>query len=202
MYVFYCIFMPFRVLDFGLDHSGSRPYYYITTLEQWALSSFQYRIYVNVQIFKEYWPLKYTDQPSQSSIRESVDSLCRDGLDAQYMQKPYNFSTNTLNAYLSTQHSSSMISKARIIAQKPHGRQLNAKVCGSESAMCKYTKPYPYIFLHYSCTLVWKRCRDGVLYIYHHFYTKPHLVCIQCTFWRAIPTFQMFSTFLCVLNCR
>ena len=33
-------------------------------------------------------------------IRELVDSLCRDGADAQYMiyfkQKPYNFTTNTL----------------------------------------------------------------------------------------------------------
>ena len=38
-------------------------------------------------------------------IRESVNSLCRDGADAQYMQylkqKPYNFTTNTLKAYLS-----------------------------------------------------------------------------------------------------
>ena len=37
---------------------------------------------------------------------ELVDSLCRDGADAQYMQyyeqKLYNFSTDTLNAYLST----------------------------------------------------------------------------------------------------
>ena len=34
-------------------------------------------------------------------IRESVDSLCRDGADMQYMQqKPYNFTTNTLKAYL------------------------------------------------------------------------------------------------------
>ena len=76
-------------------------------------------------------------------IRESVDSLCRDGADAQYMQyfnkqKPYNSTTNTLKAYLSA-HSSSlsafMISKTRIVAQKPRGRQLNAKVCSSKSAI-------------------------------------------------------------------
>jgi len=39
------------------------------------------------------------------SIRESVDSLCRDGADgaiyAILKQKPYNFTTNTLKAYLS-----------------------------------------------------------------------------------------------------
>ena len=43
-------------------------------------------------------------------IRESVDSLCRDGADVQYMQyfkqKPYTFTTNTLKAYLSAQMSS------------------------------------------------------------------------------------------------
>ena len=40
-------------------------------------------------------------------IRESVDCLCRDGADTRYMQyikqKPYNFATNMLKAYLSTQ---------------------------------------------------------------------------------------------------
>ena len=38
-------------------------------------------------------------------IRESVDSLCRDGADAQYMgvkQKPYNFPTNTQKAYIAS----------------------------------------------------------------------------------------------------
>ena len=39
-------------------------------------------------------------------LRELLDSLCRDGADVQYMQylneKPYNFTTNTLKAYLST----------------------------------------------------------------------------------------------------
>ena len=38
------------------------------------------------------------------NIRESVDSLCRDGTDAQLYailkEKPYNFTTNTLKAYL------------------------------------------------------------------------------------------------------
>ena len=43
-----------------------------------------------------------------------------------------------LKAYLSTQPSSLsafMISKTHITAQKPRGRQLNAKVCCSESAI-------------------------------------------------------------------
>ena len=39
-------------------------------------------------------------------IRESVDSLCRDGarraIYAILKQKPYNFTKNTLKAYLST----------------------------------------------------------------------------------------------------
>ena len=76
------------------------------------------------------------------NVRESVDSLCRDGADAQYMQyfkqKPYNFTTNTLKAYLSAQASSLsafVISKTHIVGQKPRGRQLNAKVCGSKSAI-------------------------------------------------------------------
>ena len=34
--------------------------------------------------------------PKLLSIRELVDSLCRDGADTQYMQKPYNFATNSL----------------------------------------------------------------------------------------------------------
>ena len=43
---------------------------------------------------------------------------------------------------------------------------------GSES---KFTKPYPYIFLHYSCRLMWKQCRDEALYIYLHYYIIPTL---------------------------
>ena len=43
-----------------------------------------------------------------------------------------------LKAYLSSQASSLsafVISKIHIVAQKPHGRQLNTKVCGSKSAI-------------------------------------------------------------------
>ena len=50
----------------------------------------------------------------------------------------YNFTTNTLKAYLSTQASSLrafVISKTHISGQKPRGRQLNKKVCGSKSAI-------------------------------------------------------------------
>ena len=43
--------------------------------------------------------------PKEQIIRGLLDSLCRDGTDVQYMQylkeKPYNFTTNTLKAYLS-----------------------------------------------------------------------------------------------------
>ena len=76
------------------------------------------------------------------AIRESVDSLCRNGADAQYMQylkqKPYNFTTNMLNAYLSPQPSSLsafMIIKTHIAAQKSHRRQLAKCACGNESAI-------------------------------------------------------------------
>ena len=75
-------------------------------------------------------------------IRESVDSLCRDGADAQYMQylskNRINFTTNTQKAYLSVQASSLsafLISKTHISGQKPRGRQLNTKVCGSKSTI-------------------------------------------------------------------
>ena len=76
-------------------------------------------------------------------IRESVDSLCRDGADAQYTQylikqKPYNFTTNTQKAYLSIQASclsAFVISKTHISGQKLRGRQLNKKVCDSKSAI-------------------------------------------------------------------
>ena len=52
-------------------------------------------------------------------------------------QKPYIFTTNMLKAYLSTQASrlsGFVISKTHTSGQNPHGRQLNAKVCGSDSA--------------------------------------------------------------------
>ena len=52
--------------------------------------------------------------------------------------KLYNFTTNTQKAYLSIQASSLsafVISKTHISGQKPRGRQLNAKVCDSKSAI-------------------------------------------------------------------
>ena len=56
------------------------------------------------------------------------------------MQKPYNFTTlNMLKAYLSAQASSLsgfVISKSHISrGHKPRARQINAEVCGSESAI-------------------------------------------------------------------
>ena len=114
------------------------------------------------------------------------------------MQKPYNFSTKVLKAYLSAQPSSSsvlMISKARIIAQKPHGRQLNTKVCGSKGAMCKYTSPIVFTLqLHSSVKKMM-----GFVYLPSLLYQSSP--CLH-PFCHAIPTFLMFFTFLCVLNCR
>ena len=42
-----------------------------------------------------------------------------------------------------------MISKTHRVAQKPHGRQLNAKVWGSESAIYAFFH-YHYKHLHYT----------------------------------------------------
>ena len=53
----------------------------------------QAHLYLPVLLVKKGYALLF--------IRESVDSLCRDGADVQYMQKPYNFTTNTLKTYLS-----------------------------------------------------------------------------------------------------
>ena len=66
---------------------------------------------------------------------ESVDSLHRNGVDTQYMQYlSKSRITSPLKASLRA-HASSLsafvISKTRI----SHGRQLNAKVCGSESGI-------------------------------------------------------------------
>ena len=74
-------------------------------------------------------------------IRELVDSLCKDGADAQYIQylsKSRILSPQMLKANLSTQPSSLstfMISKTDRVSQKPRRRQLNAKVCGSKSSI-------------------------------------------------------------------
>ena len=59
---------------------------------------------------------------------------------------------------------------------------------------CNIQSTISTFFLHYSCTLVWKRCRDGALYIYLHFY-KSSLPCLH-TFWHAIPTFLLFYLFI------
>ena len=64
-----------------------------------------------------------------------VDSLCRDGADAQYMQY---LSKSCITAYLSVQASSLsalVVSKTHIVAQKLRRRQLNTKVCGSKSVI-------------------------------------------------------------------
>ena len=55
-----------------------------------------------------------------------------------FKQKLYNFTTDTLKAYLSVQASSLrafVISKTHIVAQMLRGRQLNTKVCGNKSAI-------------------------------------------------------------------
>ena len=74
-------------------------------------------------------------------------------------QKPYNFTTNTLKAYLSAQASSLsaiVISKTHISGQKPRGKQLNAKVCGSESAifviLCFFRQPKYLLTTHRGCS--------------------------------------------------
>ena len=65
-----------------------------------------------------------------------------------------NFTTNTLKAYLSFQPfslSAIMISNTHIVAQKPRGRRLHAKVCGSESAIFRILVQQPYLENSLSC---------------------------------------------------
>ena len=65
-------------------------------------------------------------------------------------QKPYNFTTKTLKAFLSTQASSLsafVISKTHISGLKLRGTQLNAKVCDSESAIFRILSFFLSLFL-------------------------------------------------------
>ena len=73
------------------------------------------------------------------SIKELIDSLCRDGMNAQYMQisNLYNFTTNILKAYTFIINCPAFqiecsYDQTLAITQKPHGRQLSTKVSGSE----------------------------------------------------------------------
>ena len=67
-----------------------------------------------------------------------MQEWCRCTIYAILKEKLYNFTTNTLKAYLSAQSfslSAFMISNNHISAQQSRGRQLNAKVCSSEKAI-------------------------------------------------------------------
>ena len=72
------------------------------------------------------WSFHYT----KYVIRELIDSLCRDGTDMQYMQyskqKPYNFATNTLKAYLNAQ-APLWVPLWSASGQKSRRRQLNMR---------------------------------------------------------------------------
>ena len=77
----------------------------------------------------------YTVKSDESIFRELVDSLCRDGTDAQLSKMPYNpATTSLLKAHSSTKSSSSkfyVIRKTHTFAPKQCKRQLDTKVCGS-----------------------------------------------------------------------
>ena len=83
-------------------------------------------------------PKPFQCAEERKGIRESRWRWCRRTIYAIIKQKPYNFTTNMLKAYLGA-HSSSLsafiISKTHIVAQKPCRRQLKAKVCSSKSAI-------------------------------------------------------------------
>ena len=87
-------------------------------------------------------------------IRESVDSLCRDGVDAQYMQylskspitshhkyakRLFNRPTFLFECFYYQLDSLLVYS---LVGQKPRGRQLKARVCGSESAILSHCYHY------------------------------------------------------------
>ena len=95
----------------------------------------------------------------------------------QYMQYlgKNNFPTNMLKAYLSAQGSplsSFVISKTHISGQKPHGRQLNTKVCSHESAIFR-------ILLSCYDHDVLQRYIENGLSTHRHFNTKLILITTQ-----------------------
>ena len=92
-------------------------------------------------------------------------------------QKPYNFTTNTLKAYLSAQPSSLsafVISKTHISGQKLRGRQLNAKVCGSKSAIFRLLSFFLSFFVQPS--IYQQRYLANGLRAHRHFTTKLILI--------------------------
>ena len=64
-----------------------------------------------------------------------------------------------------------MISKTHISSQKPRGRQLNAKVCGSESAI--------FLFLLSSDHNVQQRYLENGSSTHRHFITKLMLITVR-----------------------
>ena len=89
----------------------------------------------------------------------------------EYLGKS-NFTTDTQKAYLSAQPSSLsafVISKVHTSGQKPRGRQLNAKVCGHESAIFR-------ILLNCYDHDVQQRYLENGLSTYRHFSTKLILI--------------------------
>ena len=66
----------------------------------------------------------------EALIRELVDSPCRDGADAQYKQ--YLSKSRITSPQICQKH---IQAPRHPLCQNPHVRQLNAKVCGSESAI-------------------------------------------------------------------
>ena len=104
-----------------------------------------------------------------SVIRESADCLYRVAI----CNTSYNFTTNMLKTHLSAQASSLsafVISKTHISGQKPRGRQLNAEVCGSESAIFRILCSDYYVQQQY--------LTNG-LSIHRHFSMKLMLITAQ-----------------------
>ena len=100
------------------------------TVASHALSTFPFESFCVLVFICSHWFIRVGRLSMQGWRRRAIHAILK--------QKPYNFTTSTLKAYLSTQSSSLsafMISKTHITAQKLRGRQLNAKVCCSESAI-------------------------------------------------------------------
>ena len=101
-----------------------------------------------------------------NSIRELVDSLCREVI---LKQTPYNLTTNRLISAQTSSLSAFMISNSHITGQKPHGRQLNAKGCSSESAIVS-------LFLSCWDHYVQQQCLANGLCTHRHFSMKLMLI--------------------------
>ena len=114
----------------------------MTWLDDWDSQldriELSYRSVVSFQSAKSRWTLYVGRVPTRLISNTVVTGIliarkyyCGDNISlGAIYPKPYNFTTNTLKAYLSAQPSSLSAFMITRLISVPCGRQLNAKVCG------------------------------------------------------------------------